>query len=97
MRSSLRQGQILEPLLTMCTCLPQNVEEEWTVSSNVKTYHPYVSPFDPCPPICVKTYVTPPNLYIGYQPMGLPQFSPSEALKFGTLWPALYGPYEGRP
>jgi spore coat protein JA len=28
-----------------------------------------------------------------FQPPGLPQFSPYDALKFGTLWPALYGPY----
>ena len=58
-----------------------------------KTYMPYVSPFDPCPPIRVKTYETPPNLYLGFQPYGLPQYSPREALYHGTLWPALYSPY----
>ncbi|AFC28478.1 CotJA1 [Paenibacillus mucilaginosus 3016] len=62
----------------------------------VKVWYPYVGPCDPCPPIKVKTYVTPPNLYIRYQPPGLPQFSPQEALCRGTLWPALYSPYEGK-
>lgn len=61
-----------------------------------KSYYPYVSPYDPCPPIRVKTYETPPNLYIPYQPPNLPQFSPHEALYRGTLWPPLYSPYEGR-
>lgn len=64
--------------------------------SNFKNWEPYVSPFDPCPPIRVKTYVTPPNLYIPFQPGGLPQFSPCEALQLGTLWPAFYSPYEGK-
>ncbi len=58
-----------------------------------KAYVPVVGPFDPCPPIRIKTYETPPQLYLGFQPYGLPQFSPSEALKHGTLWPALYAPY----
>ncbi|WEG11403.1 spore coat associated protein CotJA [Pullulanibacillus sp. KACC 23026] len=59
-----------------------------------KTYEPYISPFDPCPPIPVKTYETPPQLYLGFQPKGLEQFpTPQEALKHGTLWPALYAPY----
>lgn len=58
-----------------------------------KTYEPFVGPFDPCPPIRVKTYETPPQLYLGFQPYGLPQFQPKEALKHGTLWPALYAPY----
>ena len=61
-----------------------------------KVYHPYVSPFDPCPPITWKTYVTPPNLYVQNQPPGLPQFSPMEALQKGTLWPLYYDPYDGR-
>nr|WP_206702862.1 spore coat associated protein CotJA [Bacillus sonorensis] len=39
-------------------------------------------------------YRTPPNLYLGFQPRGLPQFSPMEALKKGTLWPVFYDPYE---
>ncbi|KKB37944.1 Polypeptide composition of the spore coat [Bacillus thermotolerans] len=58
-----------------------------------KTYHPYVSPMDPCPPITTKRYSTPPNLYLGFQPPGLEQFTPSAALKAGTLWKYFYDPY----
>ncbi|MEH7380821.1 spore coat associated protein CotJA [Bacillus sp. JJ1533] len=58
-----------------------------------KAYYPYVSPFDPCKPITRKTYVTPPNLYITFQPANLPQFSPKEALFAGTLWKVFYDPY----
>ncbi|KAB2338351.1 spore coat associated protein CotJA [Cytobacillus depressus] len=58
-----------------------------------KAYEPYVSPFDPCKPIRVKTYSTPPHLYIGFQQPNLPQFTPSEALRAGTLWKAFYDPY----
>lgn len=58
-----------------------------------KTYYPYVSPFDPCKPITAKTYVTPPNLYMGFQPPNLPQFTPREALRAGTLWKPFYDPY----
>ncbi|TXK75868.1 spore coat associated protein CotJA [Paenibacillus sp. N3.4] len=61
-----------------------------------KSYFPYISPFDPCPPLREKFFNTPPQLYIHFQPSGLPQFSPYEALKIGTLWPALYAPYESR-
>ncbi|WP_425288582.1 spore coat associated protein CotJA [Salibacterium halotolerans] len=61
-----------------------------------KYYRPYVSPFDPCPPIRVKSYVTPPQLYLGYQPYNLPQYQPQQALYAGTLWPALFSPYNGR-
>ncbi|PWA12837.1 spore coat protein CotJA [Pueribacillus theae] len=61
-----------------------------------KIYRPYISPFDPCRPIKVKTYQTPPQLYVGFQPPGLPQFSPKEALFHGTLWPLLFSPY-GEP
>lgn len=60
-----------------------------------KHYRPYVSPFDPCRPIPVKTYVTPPNLYLGFQPENLPQFNPQEALMAGTLWKVFYDPYYG--
>ncbi|TVY07408.1 spore coat associated protein CotJA [Paenibacillus cremeus] len=60
----------------------------------VKVWYPYVGPFDPCPPIREKFYSTPPQLYMTYQPMNLPQFSPQEALRYGTLWPALYSPYQ---
>ncbi|GGI44255.1 hypothetical protein GCM10008018_06190 [Paenibacillus marchantiophytorum] len=64
--------------------------------SQFKSYYPYISPFDPCPPIRVKFYNTPPQLYIHFQPPGLPQYSPYEALKRGTLWPSLFGPYESK-
>lgn len=63
--------------------------------SQFKYYQPYHSPYDPCPPIGVKSYPTPPQLYMGFQPPNLKQFSPMEALKHGTLWPALYSPYPG--
>lgn len=59
-----------------------------------KYWTPFVSPRDPCPPIKVKSYSTPPHLYLSFQPRGLPQFqTPEEALKHGTLWPQLYSPY----
>lgn len=58
-----------------------------------KYYYPYVSPFDPCRPIQVKSYVTPPQLYVGFQPYCLPQYPPKEALQRGTLWPVFYDPY----
>ncbi|WP_100407431.1 spore coat associated protein CotJA [Bacillus solitudinis] len=60
-----------------------------------KHYYPYASPYDPCPPITVKTYVTAPNLYLTYQPPNLPQFSPREALYAGTVWKYFYDPYYG--
>jgi spore coat protein JA len=41
-----------------------------------------------------KVFSTPPHLYMGFQPPGLQQFSPAEALRHGTLWPALFSPYE---
>ncbi|MBP1995899.1 spore coat associated protein CotJA [Paenibacillus eucommiae] len=62
----------------------------------VRVYFPYVSPCDPCPPIREKAYLVPPQLFMSFQPPGLPQFSPYEALKRGTLWPALFSPYESR-
>lgn len=58
-----------------------------------RSWYPYVSPFDPCKPITVKTYSTPPNLFMGFQPANLPQFTPMEALRAGTLWKAFYDPY----
>lgn len=58
-----------------------------------KKWFPYSSPLDPCPPLKVKTYETPPQLYLGFQPYNLPQFNPFDALRHGTLWPALYAPY----
>jgi spore coat protein JA len=66
------------------------------VIKQTREYFPFVGPLDPCPPIRVKTYSTPPNLFIPYQPPNLQQFSPEEALRLGTLWPALYSPYEGK-
>lgn len=57
------------------------------------TYRPFVGPHDPCPPIRIKSYNVPPQLFMTFQPTGLPQISPYEALKYGTLWPALYSPY----
>ncbi|GAB6932682.1 hypothetical protein JCM14719A_10350 [Calditerricola satsumensis] len=63
--------------------------------TNFKTWRPYASPFDPCPAERVKAYNTPPNLYLGFQPPNLPQYPPREALRRGTLWPALFSPYEG--
>ena len=41
----------------------------------------------------IKTYSTPPHLYLGFQPPNLEQFSPMEALRAGTLWKVLYDPY----
>ncbi|MBO2942464.1 spore coat associated protein CotJA [Paenibacillus sp. F411] len=61
-----------------------------------RQYITYRSPFDPCPPLPCRTYVVPVNQYVVFQPADLPQFSPAEALKHGTLWPALYSPYESR-
>ncbi|MFD2617667.1 spore coat associated protein CotJA [Terrilactibacillus laevilacticus] len=58
-----------------------------------RTYKPFVSPFDPCPPLRVRTYETPAQLFLGFQPENLKQFTLKEALKHGTLWPALYTPY----
>lgn len=64
-----------------------------TMYTHHKTYHPYASPFDPCKPISEKSFSTPPHLYIGFQPPNLPQFSPLEALRCGTLWKDFYDPY----
>ncbi|SFI36053.1 spore coat protein JA [Paenibacillus sp. UNC496MF] len=64
------------------------------MSGHRKTWKPIPGKHDPCPPLKEKTYETPPNLYLGVQEPGLEQFAPAEALKKGTLWPALFGPYE---
>ncbi|GAA4711807.1 spore coat associated protein CotJA [Brevibacillus fulvus] len=64
--------------------------------SQIRAWRPYISPFDPCPPQKVKTYIVPPNLFVGFQPPNLQQFPPAAALKYGTLWPIFYSPYEGR-
>ncbi|WP_160721398.1 spore coat associated protein CotJA [Bacillus sp. USDA818B3_A] len=63
------------------------------MNTHIKTYHPYASPFDPCIPILEKAYSTPPNLYMGFQPPNLEQFTPLEALRAGTLWKAFYDPW----
>jgi spore coat protein JA len=60
-----------------------------------KSYYPYSGPFDPCRPIKVKTFSTSPNLYVGFQPQNLPQFTPEEALRAGTLWRTFADPYYG--
>ena len=44
--------------------------------------------------LLVKILLYPPNLYLGFQPPNLPQFSPKEALQKGTLWPIFYDYYE---
>jgi len=70
------------------------IGKEDYMHSQFKYWKPYVSPFDPCKPILVKSYSTPPHLYMNFQPIGLAQFqSPIQALKHGTLWPQLYSPY----
>lgn len=61
--------------------------------TNYKAWYPYAGPFDPCPPIKRKTFSTPPNLYVGFQPNNFPQFSPMEALRAGTLWKPFFDPY----
>ncbi|MBB6444729.1 spore coat protein JA [Bacillus benzoevorans] len=63
------------------------------MNTRYKIYHPYISPFDPCPPMQVKSFSTPPHLYLGFQPSNLEQFSPQEALRAGTLWKVFYDPY----
>lgn len=60
--------------------------------SQWREYQPYHSPFDPCPPR-IKRFIVPPNQMVQFQPTGLKQYSPHEALRKGTLWPALYSPY----
>lgn len=63
------------------------------MSTHYRTYYPFISTFDPCIPIKEKIYSTPPHLYIGFQPPNLPQFTPAEALKAGTLWRDFYDPW----
>ncbi|TDL31330.1 spore coat associated protein CotJA [Jeotgalibacillus sp. S-D1] len=59
-----------------------------------RSFVPFRGRFDPCPPLGKRTFVTPPNLFIGFQPPDFPQFSPIEALKKGTLWKPFYDFYE---
>ncbi|MBT2618946.1 spore coat associated protein CotJA [Bacillus sp. ISL-78] len=68
-----------------------NREKTFTL---VKSYKPFHSKFDPCPPIGRKYYRTPPNLYINFQPPNMEQFTPEEALKYGTLWKFFYDFYD---
>ncbi|WP_226528356.1 spore coat associated protein CotJA [Metabacillus niabensis] len=62
--------------------------------TSIKEYKPFHGLYDPCSPIGLKYYSTPPNLYIGFQQPNMKQFSPTEALKKGTLWPAFWDYYE---
>ncbi|QAY65091.1 spore coat associated protein CotJA [Paenibacillus protaetiae] len=64
--------------------------------NQLRFYEPFIGPHDPCPPILVKSFVVPPNQYITFQPPNLPQFSLQEALRYGTLWPALFSPYQSK-
>ncbi|RSD26468.1 spore coat associated protein CotJA [Mesobacillus subterraneus] len=63
------------------------------MSTHRRVWYPYASPFDPCPPITAKTYSTPPNLFLGFQPPNLEQFTPMQALRTGTLWKVFYDPW----
>ncbi|MGO4374416.1 spore coat associated protein CotJA [Paenibacillus sp. 2TAB19] len=65
-------------------------------NDQVRYYAPFISPTDPCPPIRIKSYSVPPQLFIPFQPPNLQQFHPFDALKHGTLWPALYSPYSSK-
>jgi spore coat protein JA len=62
----------------------------------LRAYVPCIGPFDPCKPLPIRTYLVTPQLFIPFQPMGWPQYSPAEALRLGTLWPALYSPYTSK-
>ncbi|WP_426447890.1 spore coat associated protein CotJA [Paenibacillus sp. S-38] len=64
------------------------------LEEQTRVFYPPAGRFDPCPPIVEKTFVTPPQLFLAYQPADLAQYSPKEALQKGTLWPDLYSPYE---
>jgi Spore coat associated protein JA (CotJA). len=64
--------------------------------NQIHVYEPFIGPCDPCPPMKLKTYVVPPNQFITFQPQGLPQYSIHEALRRGTLWPALYSSYQSK-
>jgi spore coat protein JA len=64
-----------------------------STTNHLREWMPFNGPFDPCPPVLVKKYIVPPNQFIPYQPPNLPQYSLDQALKLGTLWPALFCPY----
>lgn len=58
-------------------------------------YGSYNSPYDPCPTLIVDwtKFLKLPELFIDFQPYGLPQYAPNIALRHGTLWPTLFSPY----
>ncbi|WP_067619771.1 spore coat associated protein CotJA [Alicyclobacillus acidiphilus] len=60
--------------------------------SQWRVYHPYHSPFDPCP-ARPKHFIIPPNETAPFQTSARKQYSPHEALRKGTLWPDYYSPY----
>ncbi|WP_019912176.1 spore coat associated protein CotJA [Paenibacillus sp. HW567] len=66
------------------------------MNTEERVWIPFRGPFDPCPPVPCKTFVVPPNQFITFQPPNLPQFTLPEALRAGTLWPALFSPYESK-
>ncbi|WP_313996302.1 spore coat associated protein CotJA [uncultured Paenibacillus sp.] len=66
------------------------------MNNQLREWYPFVGPFDPCPPMRVKTYIVPPNLFAPFQPANLQQYPLPEALRRGTLWPAYYSPYQSR-
>jgi spore coat protein JA len=81
----------VNPYVKEVSRLPEQQKNRFT---RMKTYEPFHSRYDPCQPIGKKYYSTPPNLYIGFQPPNLQQYSPKEALKKGTLWPAFWDDYQ---
>ncbi|WP_375163114.1 spore coat associated protein CotJA [Paenibacillus sp. SC116] len=62
----------------------------------VRKYIPFRGLYDPCPPLPYKSYVVPINQFINFQPPNWPQFTLSQALTHGTLWPALYSSYQSQ-
>lgn len=56
--------------------------------TKVKSYRPFHSAFDPCPPIGKRYYRTPPNLYLGFQPRAFRSFPRWRRRKKGR-----FGPY----
>ncbi|WP_217997834.1 spore coat associated protein CotJA [Alicyclobacillus acidiphilus] len=59
-----------------------------------RSFAPFHSPLHPCPAL-PKAFMVPPNQYITFQPSGMQQFSPEDALKHGTLWQPVHSPYTG--
>jgi spore coat protein JA len=81
----------------MPNLMPNPISNPIPNLNQCKAYQVSHSPFDPCPPIGFRSYVIPPNVYMPVQPPGLPQFSPAEALRHGTLWPAYFSLYPCEP